>query len=122
MQIFFSCGKATSDVAFSFIIVQDFFYLGGKIWIDFLEPFGDILMYCGFGDSEFGGGAPYRCAGFDDVMGEFQYSLLYIIFHNFDSSPPHNRLTLAVKTIYVRGFKNILAFIFRCKFYCLWQN
>ena len=117
MQIFFFCGKTASDMAFSFVVIQDFFYLGGKTRIDFLKSFGDILMYRGFGNSEFGGGASYRCAGFDDMMGKLQYSLFYIILHNFDSSPPHIKLTLAVKTIYVMGQKNILAFIFQCKFY-----
>ncbi len=88
MKILFTGSETASDVAFGLVVVQHLLDFGGKPRVDLMEPFGDVFVDGGFGDSKMGRSTPHRRTGFHDVAGEFKYSLLDVILHSIDSSPP----------------------------------
>ena len=81
MEILFSGSETAADMTFSFIVIKNFFYFRCKAGIYFLEPFGDIFMYCRFRNTEFSSCAPDGSTGFDDIMSKLKNSLFYIVFH-----------------------------------------
>lgn len=81
MQIFFFGSETASYMSLGLIVIEDFLDFCSKTGIEFLKSFCYIFMYCGFGNSEFSGSASYGSTGFNDVIGQLQNALFYVIFH-----------------------------------------
>ena len=80
--VLFPGGDAAADVSLGLVHLQDFLHLLVQHPIELGQPFGDVLVHCGFADAEFLCGGADRGPVFDDVLSEPLGPLLHITLQN----------------------------------------
>ena len=68
--VLFPGGDAAADVSLGLVHLQDFLHLLVQHPIELGQPFGDVLVHCGFADAEFLCGGADRGPVFDDVLSQ----------------------------------------------------
>lgn len=96
--VFFAGGQAAANVPLFFIDIQDFACLAGERRVDLTETFCDVLMYSRLGNTEFPGGLPYGCIGFNDIGSYFNGTFFDIFFQGWAPG-------MAVFTVYAAAFR-----------------
>lgn len=82
MQIFFTSGKSSADMAFRFVYVQDGTRLSGKRGIYQHKARRDVLVHSGFAYAK-GFGCLSDCSViFNDIHSNIDCSFFNIILHN----------------------------------------
>ena len=84
--IFSSGGKASADMPFLLVQVENLAYLYIQGMVILIQTLGQVLMYRGLGNAEVTGRSPDGGTGFDHVHSQFTGSLVQAIFH---SAPLH---------------------------------
>ena len=92
--VLFSGRHAPANVALGLVLVQYCFDLQVQRTVKGGQPVAQILVYCGFRDSEFPGGGPDGGFVFDNVKGQVAGPLFHIPFHSGNTPPQLSKETL----------------------------
>ena len=77
--VLFPGGDAAADVSLGLVHLQDFLHLLVQHPIELGQPFGDVLVHCGFADAEFLCGGADRGPVFYEVKGQLPGPLFQIL-------------------------------------------
>jgi len=77
--VFVACGDSAANVPFSLVGIQNLFDLNIQAMVAPLQPFGQILVYGGFADTELAGGSADGSVVLDDVHGQIAGPFFHVV-------------------------------------------